>query len=160
MPRLLVFIGFCGVLAFFFSLKSFKKIPVTNEKIDVAAMELALKEKNSGHEKKEEKKVISKTITVGGQEVVLKSQEAINGHAIYFEKGQCFTCHGDRAQGLPEKNAPYLAFQYDWYIETQLKNFKSGERSNPDMIPYIKDLTEEDFKNVAAFLSQLPKTTN
>ena len=40
----------------------------------------------------------------------------------------CATCHGEDAQGLPSFNAPQLAGQNDWYLVTQLKNFKAGYR--------------------------------
>ena len=40
----------------------------------------------------------------------------------------CATCHGDDAGGMYLSNAPALAGQYEWYLETQLKNFQSGIR--------------------------------
>ena len=40
----------------------------------------------------------------------------------------CATCHGSDAGGMYLSNAPTLAGQYDWYLETQLKNFQGGVR--------------------------------
>lgn len=40
----------------------------------------------------------------------------------------CATCHGADAEGNEMMNAPALAGQNDWYMITQLKNFKAGYR--------------------------------
>lgn len=40
----------------------------------------------------------------------------------------CASCHGARAQGNAELQAPALASRSDWYLVTQLRNFKSGLR--------------------------------
>ncbi len=40
----------------------------------------------------------------------------------------CATCHGADAEGNEAMNAPALAGQNDWYMVTQLKNFKAGYR--------------------------------
>jgi cytochrome c oxidase subunit 2 len=52
------------------------------------------------------------------------------GRALYFT---CSTCHGAEGQGRWGTNAPRLAGMSDWYLERQLRNFKSGRRgSHPD----------------------------
>jgi cytochrome c553 len=38
----------------------------------------------------------------------------------------CAACHGARAEGNRELEAPALAGQSDWYLVTQLERFKSG----------------------------------
>jgi len=40
----------------------------------------------------------------------------------------CGACHGANAEGNEGLGAPALAGQNDWYLVTQLKNFKSGIR--------------------------------
>ncbi|MDT8429256.1 MAG: c-type cytochrome [Pseudomonadales bacterium] len=40
----------------------------------------------------------------------------------------CASCHGNQAQGNEALNAPALQGQNDWYLLTQLKNFKAGYR--------------------------------
>lgn len=40
----------------------------------------------------------------------------------------CATCHGPNGEGMETMNSPKLAGQEDWYLVTQLKNFKSGVR--------------------------------
>jgi len=42
----------------------------------------------------------------------------------------CAMCHGNEAQGNQAMNAPALQGQNDWYLVTQLKNFKAGYRGN------------------------------
>ncbi len=45
----------------------------------------------------------------------------------------CGICHGANGQGIQAMNAPRLAGMSDWYLVTQLKNFKRGVRGvHPD----------------------------
>ena len=38
--------------------------------------------------------------------------------------GTCIQCHGDKGLGVEDQKAPRISGQYDWYIYTQLVNFK------------------------------------
>lgn len=40
----------------------------------------------------------------------------------------CAACHGAKAEGNRELEAPALAGQTDWYLVTQLERFRSGQR--------------------------------
>ena len=80
------------------------------------------------------------------------SQDAKLGEKIFQN---CILCHGQKGEGVPSQQGPRIAGQHDWYIETQIKNFKSGVRNNPKMMPYIKDLSEKDIKDVSAYLMTL-----
>jgi cytochrome c oxidase subunit 2 len=51
---------------------------------------------------------------------------ANNGQALYVST--CGTCHGPNGRGLQSTNAPGLKGMSDWYLVTQLKNFKQGIR--------------------------------
>ena len=51
--------------------------------------------------------------------------DVIKGRNFYQT---CISCHGDQAQGNQAMNAPALQGQNDWYLVTQLKNFKAGYR--------------------------------
>lgn len=93
---------------------------------------------------------IQKEIVIDLENPVIK-----HGHEIFHNLGQCVTCHGDQAQGLKEKNAPLLAGQEEWYTLSQLTAFKNGTRKNEVMLPFIKDLTEQDFKDVAEYIKLL-----
>lgn len=82
------------------------------------------------------------------------SQDAQRGQTLYKA---CIQCHGDNGLGLKEKNAPMIAGQHDWYIESSILAFKKGvERKNPEMLPYIKNLTGQDIKDLAAYVSKMP----
>jgi len=64
----------------------------------------------------------------------------------------CTSCHGDAGNSTIATN-PKLAAQHEAYIVKQLTNFKSGERANAIMGPYAKQLTDEEMRNLAAYLS-------
>jgi len=54
----------------------------------------------------------------------------VQGDAAAGKTGyaMCSACHGADGRGNPAMNAPTLAGQSDFYLVTQLKNFKSGAR--------------------------------
>ncbi len=54
----------------------------------------------------------------------LKSN-AVHGQQLYVT---CGACHGADGQGIQATNAPRLKGMSDWYLVTQLKNFKQGIR--------------------------------
>jgi cytochrome c oxidase subunit 2 len=51
---------------------------------------------------------------------------ANNGQKLYVST--CGTCHGPNGRGVQAMNAPGLKGMSDWYLATQLKNFKQGVR--------------------------------
>lgn len=76
-----------------------------------------------------------------------------SGSKLY---SSCIQCHGEKGRGNPEEGAPKIAGQYDWYIISSIKQFKAGvERKNPKMLPYIKNLTDRELEDLAAYISQL-----
>ncbi len=80
------------------------------------------------------------------------AQDVKKGETIFKT---CTQCHGQHGEGMKSQEAPRIAGQHDWYIVTQLQSFKSKKRSNPKMYPFISGLSEQDFKDVAAFLASL-----
>src|SRR3990167_3685703 len=50
---------------------------------------------------------------------------AAHGRNLYVT---CATCHGPDGRGTQATNAPRLTGMSDWYMVTQLKNFKQGIR--------------------------------
>jgi cytochrome c553 len=63
----------------------------------------------------------------------------------------CVSCHGAAGNSTIVQN-PKLAAQHEAYIYKQLVNFKGAERSNPIMSPISKALTDDEMKNIAAYL--------
>jgi len=86
---------------------------------------------------------------------VVFTERDLKGKEIFEKTGKCITCHGEKAEGNPDQEAPRLAGQHDWYLHSQLTNFKSGERKNEKMLPYLGNLTEQDFQDVSGYLSKL-----
>ena len=73
----------------------------------------------------------------------------------------CYSCHGFNGRGV-EPMYPRIGEQKFTYIVSQLKKLRSGERTNDpmgQMRAVAKKLTDEDILNVAAYLTQAPRTT-
>lgn len=69
----------------------------------------------------------------------------------------CVACHGADGNSSAPVN-PSLAGQHPEYLVKQLSEFKKGVRKNPIMQGMAATLSEDDMRNVAAFLSaQKPK---
>ena len=65
----------------------------------------------------------------------------------------CAACHAaDGNSSIPAN--PKLAQQHPEYLVKQLQEFKSGKRANAVMAGFAATLSDEDMKNIAAFLSK------
>jgi len=81
------------------------------------------------------------------------AQDANRGATLYKN---CIQCHGEAGRGNPTEEAPMIAGQYDWYIISSIESFKAGvERKNPKMLPYIKNLSDADIADLAAYISSM-----
>jgi len=75
----------------------------------------------------------------------------------------CASCHGPNAQGNKDLNAPPLVGANDWYVLSQLQNFKSGVRGgNPEVDPIGSSmramalmLTDENMTDLAVYINSL-----
>lgn len=67
----------------------------------------------------------------------------------------CVACHGAAGASTIVQN-PKLAGQHEAYIVKQLTNFKGPDRVNPIMSNIAKALTDDDMKNLAAYLNAQP----
>ncbi len=72
------------------------------------------------------------------------------GSAIY--NGVCASCHGAEGNSAIPVN-PKLAQQHPEYIAKQLAEFKSGKRANAVMLGFASALSEDDMRNVGAYLA-------
>jgi len=68
-----------------------------------------------------------------------------HGKALY---GNCSVCHGAHGSGIQSTMAPRLAGMSDWYIATQLDNFKDGARGK-----HPSDLYGLQMSSMAAILT-------
>jgi len=75
------------------------------------------------------------------------------GKALYGKL--CVSCHGASATGT--QTIPRLAGQQVKYVEDSLKRYRSGsgERIDPKMASYTRNLKDADIQNLAAYLSML-----
>lgn len=71
---------------------------------------------------------------------------AHNGKNTYVTT--CGVCHGPNGQGLQATNAPRLKGMSDWYLVTQLNNFKQGIRG-----AHPKDMYGPQMRSIAAILA-------
>jgi len=76
---------------------------------------------------------------------VTKQSHAADGSTLYQT---CGVCHGAGGQGVQATNAPRLKGMSDWYMVTQLKNFKNGVRG-----AHPKDLYGQQMVWMAAALT-------
>ncbi len=87
----------------------------------------------------------------------IKKAEPAKGEAIYTngDAGRnipaCVSCHGAAGNSTIVQN-PKLAAQHEAYTYKQLTNFKGPERNNPVMTSIAKTLTDDEMKNIAAYL--------
>ena len=72
------------------------------------------------------------------------------GSAIF--NGVCVSCHGAEGNSAIPVN-PKLAQQHPEYIAKQLAEFKSGKRANAVMLGFASALSEDDMRNVGAYLA-------
>jgi cytochrome c553 len=83
------------------------------------------------------------------------AQDAANGEKLY---SKCISCHGKEGMGMKAQKAPMIAGQYDWYIEAQVNAIIKKERDNANtkkMMPFVKNLTEKDIKDLSAYISKM-----
>jgi cytochrome c553 len=68
---------------------------------------------------------------------------------------QCAACHGETGISQTE-NTPSLAGQPDLYLQWQLVFFRSGSRKSEVMQPTAEQLSNEDVRDLGAYLASLP----
>ena len=68
----------------------------------------------------------------------------------------CLGCHGipDYANAYPTYHVPKIAGQHATYIESALKAYRSGARKHSTMRAQASSLSDQDIKDIAAYLSQ------
>ena len=93
-------------------------------------------------------------------DVVVSPQMMRGAGAVAVGRGatlamQCTTCHG--ARGLSEADSPNLAGQYAPAVYKQLRDYKSGARTNAVMSPRVISLTDQDMRDLAAYYAYLPR---
>lgn len=76
------------------------------------------------------------------------------------EKANCAECHGKDYNTPKDNLTPRLAGQHADYLEHALLAYKRGSngangRGNATMVQKVGELSKDDFKHIAAYLSSL-----
>lgn len=82
--------------------------------------------------------------------------QAIAGDAAagQAKSASCAGCHG--ANGISSNDLwPNLAGQKATYLSKQIKAFRDGQRNDPMMSNMVKNLTDQDADDLAAYYSGL-----
>lgn len=81
---------------------------------------------------------------------VAAKPDLVKGEASF---ATCAACHGaDGNSGTPAY--PKLAQQHPDYLVKQLREFKSGQRANAVMSGMVAALSDDDMKNISAWVSK------
>lgn len=92
---------------------------------------------------------------------------AANAHAEGGDKAAgrtlvytCAGCHGvpGYANAYPDYPVPKIAGQNEQYIINALNEYKSGDRGYPTMQAQAQSLSEQNIKDIAAYLSSITPT--
>ncbi|MCY4643154.1 MAG: c-type cytochrome [Bacteriovoracales bacterium] len=157
MVKLIFFLATLISFALVLTLGRYQNLPVNNETFKAQEKKRMLLEEKKRRKALAAKEAEAKALALAKKPtLVLDTPELKNGYEVYFKKGKCITCHGKKGEGKTSQKAPKLAAQHDWYIYSSLVKFKKRERVNKKMEPYLRNLTESDFKDVATYLSKLP----
>ena len=85
--------------------------------------------------------------------------DADNGKELYIT---CSKCHGKQGQGRWALNAPRIEGMSDWYLVTQLKNFKHGIRgthpqdvTGRQMESMVLSINDEKMNDLIAYINTL-----
>ncbi|MBD8898390.1 cytochrome c [Rhodanobacter sp. DHG33] len=72
----------------------------------------------------------------------------------------CAGCHGvpGYSNAYPDYPVPKIAGQNEQYIITALNGYKSGDRGYPTMQAQAQSLSEQNIKDIAAYLSSITPT--
>ncbi|RJF99714.1 c-type cytochrome [Noviherbaspirillum saxi] len=99
------------------------------------------------------------SVAFAAEEKKAPKADPVKGEAIYTSGDAarnitaCVACHGAAGNSTIAQN-PKLAGQHAEYLAKQLADFKTPQRNNPVMTPLSKALSDEDMKNIAAYLDK------
>jgi len=97
------------------------------------------------------------TILAGLSVLAAASAQAADGAKLYAEK-TCVACHGKGANKPLQPNYPKLAGQNSAYAEQQMKDIKSGARSNGQtaaMKGVMHLVSDAEIKILAEYIAKL-----
>jgi cytochrome c553 len=85
--------------------------------------------------------------------------DVAHGAALYEA---CASCHGAAGEGSESTGAPALAGQNDWYLVTQIENYRDGRRGTrsddvrgTEMRPFVAALDDVAIADIVAYVNSL-----
>jgi cytochrome c553 len=97
------------------------------------------------------------TLGFAGTTLAAEKGEATAGAA---KAATCIACHGPNGNSTDAALGPVIAGQNASYTRDQVKRIKTGHRPNVLMQPMVKDLTDQDIADIAAFFAIQTPTGN
>jgi cytochrome c553 len=86
----------------------------------------------------------------------LADNDIENGKSLAYT---CYGCHGIAGykNAYPNYNVPKIAGQNYEYLVTALNQYRSGARQHPTMQAQAEGYTEQELRDISAYLAQLGK---
>jgi len=101
---------------------------------------------------------LEKSVGTTKDEYFQTGQDIYRGGVMEYKIQACIACHGPNGQGNYAAGIPSLSCQHAQYIEKQLKDFRSGTRSNDPnkmMRNIVHRMTDDEIKSVAEYIQGL-----
>ena len=98
------------------------------------------------------KVILSLVVSLGVTGLAFAKGDATAGKA---KVATCTACHGPTGVSIAP-NYPHLAGQGERYLVKQISEIQAGNRSVPEMIPFVGKLTRQDIEDIAAFYASQP----
>jgi cytochrome c553 len=103
------------------------------------------------------------TVLMGSQAALAQADAAADAAKPNPERGQklfytCYGCHGveNYKNAYPDYSVPKLRHQQSAYIIAALEEYRSGQRPHPTMHAQVSSLSDQDIKDIAAYLEGDP----
>jgi cytochrome c553 len=102
-------------------------------------------------------------VLMGSQAALAQADAAADAAKPNPERGQklfytCYGCHGvaNYKNAYPDYSVPKLRHQQAAYIIAALEEYKLGQRPHPTMHAQVSSLSDQDIKDIAAYLEGDP----
>lgn len=105
------------------------------------------------------KSVFAALLMIASTAYAAQAADPAKGEALYVNGNAsrnitaCVSCHGAAGNSTITQN-PKIAGQHDAYLVKQLKEFQSGARKSVIMAPIMKQMTEAEMNDIAAYLAK------
>ena len=107
--------------------------------------------------------LIGATVLMGSQAALAQADAATDAVKPDPGRGQklfytCYGCHGvaNYKNAYPDYSVPKLRHQQAAYIIAALNEYKAGQRPHPTMHAQVSSLSDQDIKDIAAYLQGDP----